>query len=254
MHNNDEIDLIELFIKLVVFVKSKFKAIVIALLIGGVLGSIYYFVQPSKIEYTIFGYTPMFETGIIVNCIDNFNSDIKIQEKYTNSKLFAKVKSIEAQSSDDKNIEILVSSKSEVNIDTLSSVIKEYMLNNAFINKKIGLNRKQLQNSIEILDKKIEKVSNSQHETVGTNESSIAYLLSEKNKHENDLAFLEPFIITNTSKTNSVEFGLLIYALLGSVASIFLLLAYYMVKKINSMAENAKDIKEYNIQPIRKSA
>jgi len=86
-----------------------------------------------------------------------------------------------------------------------------------------------------------------------SNENSIALLCEEKNKCENDLAFLNPLVITNKSIAKNAKYSLLVYLLVGCCSSVILLFIYFVLNKINKMTE-AVLVKEYSIPQMRKLA
>jgi len=77
MQNNEEIDLIELLVKLVAFIKIKFKLIIATLLIGSSIGVLTFYLQPNNYKYIISGYTPLIEANVIENSITKFYSELK---------------------------------------------------------------------------------------------------------------------------------------------------------------------------------
>ena len=263
----EEIDLIELFVKFITFIKTKIKIILLAIVVGCVFGIVVYYIQPEKFLYSITGYSPFIKTNVVSNSISEFATELKndkiefCKSNDLDKEIFNKIKSIEIKNiktNKEEDLEIILTTASLINIDDISLELENYISKNSFISEKLAIHNTQLKNTILFLNKQIEKIDNRKTLSLtesenGNIENSAALLYKDKNKCEEELAFLKPFIITNISIPQNEKHGLLACSVGGSSIAIFLIFLIYFLQKINSMTKIV-NVKKPSIKYLKESA
>jgi len=260
----DEIDLLELFMKFVRFLKREFKMLLLLTFAGAIIGALVYFVQSDKNLYTVTGYSPIIKNSIIIKSISKFSSELKVDKvsfcksNDLNIELFDKLVSIDVIENEKNNeIDILLTTNSLISINDIIFELNKYISKNSFINKSITFQKDQLNNTIQFLNKQIEKIESKDGVILtdknGNVENSAALLYIDKNKYEESLTFLEPFIITNISEPENIKPSLLLYLLGSPAIAILLFFVFSIIKKINQMAQTT-NFKSTSASVIRKSA
>ena len=240
---NDEIDLIEVFLKLVRFIKSKIKVILFILIIGALSGIGVYFLQPDKFEYKVSAYSPYISKDIILNSITEFSSKLKanaFNEEYHEIQL-TQIKAIET-SIEEGIIEISVIASKELDINIFVSSLDKYITKNSFINEKIQYRKGQLNNIITFLNDQIKKLNNQPELNIKDNniiisEETAASLYLKKVSFEENLKFLKPIVFTNFSHPQNEKYSLPVCIFVGAILSLFLLFGYFFLVKINSLVK-----------------
>lgn len=240
---NDEIDLIEVFLKLVRFIKSKIKVILFILIIGALLGIGVYFLQPDKFEYKVSAYSPYISKDVILNSITEFSSKLKanaFNEEYHEIQL-TQIKAIETNI-EDEIIEISVIASNELDINIFVSSLDKYISKSSFINEKIQYRKVQLSNTITFLNNQIKKLNNQpelniKDNNIIINEETAVSLYIKKVSFEENLKFLKPLIFTNFSHPQNEKYSLTVCIPAGSIISLFFLFGYFFLLKINSLVK-----------------
>lgn len=254
-----EIDLFELFLKFITLIRNKIKIILLAILIGGVIGSITFYIYPDVFLYEISGFSPIIDNQVISKSISEFSSELKNKNLYEfcesnnlDIKTFEKVKSINTnilKNDPESNIEISVLTKTPININDVSIELENYISKNKYISKKISLRENQLKSTISFLNKQINKIENKDSNNYNeleiiSKEESAASLYIDKNKYEEELAFLKPIIITSASSNPKISKpGLIVYIICGSFIATLLIFIYFFFQKVNKIIkkEQAKN-------------
>ena len=240
---NDEIDLIEVFLKLVRFIKSKIKVILFILIIGSLSGIGVYFLQPDKFAYKVSAYSPYINKDVILNGISEFSSKLKanaFNEEYHEIQL-TQIKAIETDI-EEGITEISVIASKELDINIFVGSLDKYITKNSFINEKIQYRKGQLNNTITFLNDQIKKLNNQPELNIKDNniiisEETAASLYLKKVSFEENLKFLKPLVFTNFSHPQNEKYSLPVCILAGSIISLFLLFGYFFLLKINSLAK-----------------
>ncbi len=239
---NDEIDLIEVFLKLVRFIKSKIKVILFVLIIGALLGISVYYLQPDKFAYKVSAYSPYINKDVILNGISEFSSKLKnsgLNEEYNKMQLMA-INTIETNI-EEGIIEISVIASNKIDINAFVSSLDKYISKNSFINEKIQHKKDQLSNTVTFFDDQIKKLNNQSELNINDNniiisEETAASLYLKKVSFEENLKFLKPLVFTNFSHPQNEKYSLPVCIFTGAILSLFLLFGYFFLLKINSLA------------------
>ena len=240
---NDEIDLIEVFLKLVRFIKSKIKVILFILIIGSLSGIGVYFLQPDKFAYKVSAYSPYINKDVILNGISEFSSKLKAnvfnEEDYEIQLM--QIKAIETNI-EEGIIEISVIANNEIDINVFVSSLDKYISKNSFINEKIQHKKDQLNNTVTFFNDQIKKLNNQSELNIKDNniiisEETAASLYLKKISFEENLKFLKPLVFTNFSHPQNKKYSLLNCIFAGAILSLFLLFGYFFLVKINSLVK-----------------
>ena len=265
----NEIDLFELFLKFITLIRNKIKTILWAILVGGVIGCITFYIYPDVFLYEISGFSPIIDNQVISKSITEFSSELKNKDLYEfcesnnlDIKTFKKIKSINTsilKNDSESTIEISVLTKAPININNVSIELENYISKNKYVNKKISLRENQLKSTISFLNKQISKIENkdsfknNELEIISNEESAVA-LYIDKNKYEEELAFLKPIIITFISSNSKIsKSGLIIYIICGSLITTLLIFIYFFFQKVNRIIKK-KQVKNSPASFYRKTA
>ncbi len=240
---NDEIDLIEVFLKLVRFIKSKIKIILFIIIIGAISGIGVYFLQSDKFAYKVSAYSPYIGKDVILNSITEFSSKLKanvLSEEYheiQSMQIIAIETNIE-----EGIIEINVIANNEIDINVFVSSLDKYIIKNSFINEKIHYRKGQLNNTITFLNDQIKKINNQPELNIKDNniiisEETAASLYLKKVSFEENLKFLKPLVFTNFSHPQNEKYSLPVCIFAGAILSLFLLFGYFFLVKIDSLVK-----------------
>lgn len=248
---DNEIDLLELFLKLFILIRKNIKTIFLAIFIGAMIGSFTFFVYPNYLSYKITGYSPYIEKEVICNCINEMSLELKSKnlDEFCKSNNFDKtdfdkIKSIHVnilKDNSESNLEISILTKMPLNIQNVSNDIENYISMNPYIRKKIAYHESQLKNTINFINEQIDNPKNKdtvnyKELKITLQEESATSLYLKKNDCEKELAFLKPILITNTSPIpTDKKHGLILFILGGSFIAVFLIIIFFFFKKLNKL-------------------
>ena len=266
---DNEIDLIELFLKIFNFIKNKIKVILIVIFVGAIMATISYYVYPNFLTYKITGYSPYIENNVVCNRINEISSELKnnnlvdfCESNNLDIKTFENIKSITPnilKDSPESNIEISIITKMPLDIKDVSKELENYITRDTYISNKISFRESQLKSTISFISKQIDIAENKNDINYNElkfiiQEESTTSLFFKKNKGENELAFLEPLIVTNISTIPKVnKSGIFVFIIFGSLIAVVLLFVYFFFKKINKLTIK-EQIRKPETSFYRKSA
>jgi len=176
-HNNDEIDLLELFNNILkstyFFFNRWYKTMAIVTLIGFILGVAVYFKDKDKYQNNIIGYSPVINPVLIVNIINSLNEANKADKKgvqrilnlstiESESLLGFHADTIETLSEEIKTINIELLYKDSLNSSKFEKDLINYINNNPFIVKNLLIQKNNLNTFIAQSKKELAKLDSLQ--------------------------------------------------------------------------------------------
>ena len=275
---NDEIDLLDLLLKLVLVLKANFSLIIIFFIVGLVLGASYFFVSKKLYENTMIISSNILTTSFSEILFDNANRHLKegsygvISSQFNISEADAsKINSItignisktaEGQElTESDRFRITVEVTDQQILPELQKGIPGYLENNQFVKIRVEQRRNHLKQMLATVTQEINDLSEFKQSissgdfferTRGnvnfdptTVNSKILDLTEKKIEYENGLQLSNSVqVIEGFTKFESVAKPKLSVSLVsGSLVGIFfvgLLLAFKSVRKVLKMADTRK--------------
>ena len=250
---NEEIDLIKVFISIYKFLRKNVLILFISGIIGGFLGySTKFFVQKIYTSSMLIeSYT--LKDDVIIEHMNNINSIIKDKNyKYLSELLeidsdqLIKIEANKLEHSKYKEtnyIKVVVETKNNTIYKTLSKSLLNYLAKSIYIKDQIKIFRDQNEYLINKLDNQIQLLE--EMDTIKKSEiniynnktsfhNNLIYLVKERQEIQKQLTFASPFrvisdfVIFLNPKNKTVT-----YSFLGALSLSFLSLLILLFKKIN---------------------
>lgn len=249
-----EIDLVELFIKFLHFIRVNFKLLVLIGIAGIILGLVYYFTRPTRYEYKVYGTVSDISPEVFIKSIDDFNSYLKhndvnnVTNQYSlNQDKVNPIKNIEASLADEEtnNVQLTIICNKKLSEQETDSLVSGILLNNTFVVEQLNYRKQELQKTIAFIDKQIENYSvihSSQGNSTGNGilfsaEETPTTLYLRRNSLEYQLKYLEPFIIKNYPKQPKNPTGpIYFYGLAGFFILQLLFMLMMAIRQVNKLA------------------
>lgn len=248
-----EIDLLELFLKGFLFVKTNIKFLFIFALAGTILGISYYYFKPQRFTQEITGYSTTIEPEILKESFNKFSNSLYIDELQNQSEDESVVRSlqsiteVEIQDINAENahlIKIIFTSAKELSGSIFSELIETNLSDNPYITRRIANKKANLESIISFIDTEIQNIQqrNNNNKTSGTillnNEETPTSLYIQKKEYEEDLNNIQPFIIAGISKPQESGVSLLTLLFGGAFLGLFIALSINILKALNRITKN----------------
>jgi len=262
-NNHDEIDLIEVAIKIFAFLKRRFIILLSLSLIGGIIGFSIAKLSPSYYQFSFIGKSVIASNEIIIKQIELLNDKITnkttavFQEKpielcaaYDNIVKIEVNSGEETQKKEEKEseIEIIVETSKPVNETLLTNtIIKEFATNQYFINE-LETQKTQLQELISNLESQIENYDNNWNlkgtdkkspiYVVNSKPESLTQLVNSKLKAQKSLQHLKAFtVIQRPNHSLIVKKSSISYGAIASSILLFGGLIFFLFKEMNTYSK-----------------
>ncbi|OFX22967.1 MAG: hypothetical protein A2041_00415 [Bacteroidetes bacterium GWA2_31_9b] len=268
---NDEIDLLELFLKIYIFIKKNFWILFISSIIGGALGYSAKFFTNKHYESTMIIETYTLKNDILVEYINSLQDIIEYRNyDYLSSRFeiekekLSGLNKIEATKiSDDKTkkdleyIKVFTKSINRDIYNQLSAGIEKYLKSEIYVKNEIEIFIEQNNALIEKIDKEItqleelkqKRISDSQNvselniynERISSNDIILG-LIKEKQELQKHLKFATPFrIIQDFSICKPIKRATT-YTLSGFLLFGFITLGFLINKEISKKVNSKINI------------
>ncbi len=245
-----EIDLLDLFVQSFIFIKTNFKTLLIFALAGAILGLAYYYFKPKKYSQEIIGYSTITEPQIIKESFLELISPAyrnNLKTKANNEIIASNIEAISKVEISDHNdlIKILFTVKKPISGNALPDILNIHLSNNVYINKSFNLKRANLESIISFIDTEIKAkqslldISDKFSGTIllGSEETPTS-LFIKKQEYEEQLSFLEPFVITVIGELKNSGPSLIILAFVGAFLSTFVFISIKILQSLNKLTNS----------------
>ncbi|OFX22966.1 MAG: hypothetical protein A2041_00410 [Bacteroidetes bacterium GWA2_31_9b] len=265
---NDEIDLLEFFLKIFLFIKKNFWVLFLSVFIGGTLGFSAKFFTQNHYKSSLVINTYTISENFIIEYINNLNSIIKdenynyLSEKMKiDSSLLVSIKEIKAESAYDEKekkklgyLTIFVNVNNNQILEQLSKGILNYINNEPYAKNEIEIYIENNKNLISKIDEEIKKIEVLQEMNIFQNQNNadvniynsqksfqneLLELIKEKQNREKSLKFAVPFrIIQDFTIYQKPVSKTISYTLIGGIIFGFLALFFLIIKNLNNQIKN----------------
>jgi len=266
---NDEIDLIELFIKTYLFFKKHFYHFLLIGFIGGIIGGSYGFFSKTKYESNFIGYTNIVSNEILIEQINNSivklhaNNNTEALAKILNTtpeviKSISKIETfipenINPEEKDITRFGINIQLDKNKNFEIIKKNLYNSLITTEYLNKRYKIYIRQQNekltklnseiNELDELQKDILNLSDSRAQVVVQTDkksfhSELMNLFAQKQGIERAIELAEPItIIDNFTTISKVEKNSLKKSIIGAFTLFFLALFFFMFKNLNKLSE-----------------
>ncbi len=260
---NDEIDLIELFLKFYIFIKKNFWFLFISGIIGGCLGYSTKFITKEYYESSMLVESYTLSNDLIIEYINGFQN-ILLDENYQYLNTKTGLEEIESEAINEiiakklydeineenlKYIKVSVKSNSNLLFENLSTGLLKYFISQKYVMNEIELFVEQNNTLISKIDDEIKQLEKLQQKTITQTpskgdvniyndqksfQSELLGLLKEKQYREKLLKFATPFrVIQDFTIYQRPITKSKTYALAGALILGFIAFLYLAFKRIN---------------------
>ncbi|GEM_PF-3390961 len=270
---NDEIDLIELFIKTYLFFKKHFYHFLIIGLIGGIAGGSYGHFSKTNYESNFIGYTDIVSNEILIEQINNSivklckndNTESLAAILNTTPEVIKSITKIETfipknSNSVEKNITrfgINIQLDNTENFEIIKNNLYKTLINNEYLNKRYKIYIKQNHEQLTKLNSEINELDELQKEILNSSNvrgqvivqtdkksfhTEIMSLYAQKQEIERAIELAEPItVIDNFTTISKVEKNSLKKSIIGAFTLFFLALLYFAFKNLNKLSEERQN-------------
>jgi len=269
--NNDEIDLIEVGVKLFVFLKKRGVKLLLFVFIGSILGFSLLKSLPKSYEVEFSGYSPFANELVVKEWLGELNRNLKadnnriIAENYSvHEKLVGKIQEVETTVEEDHEKSVRLHIRVLLNDleDPVEVVnfMNSYIAGNKYIQKSLQLREKQIPEAIKAINDQLESLKKSNYKGNGTTvvmhdaANSFITLLNKKTDLEKDMEFLRAFVVlSNSNCISPVKHDIIGYVGISGLIGLLLGLVFYALKGVNNYAAKLNII-EVSRRKLKKTA
>ncbi len=252
--NVKEIDLLVLFLRFFQFCKYRFWYIFIAGFLGAVLGITACFLYPKTYLYTISAESSEIPDDVIVKTINTTSKlftrkvdSLSFPELIISDEITGRIKKLTAQkdNAELKKVEIKLITTLPVQKKEVETLLSDILNTNPYIRERIDLKKSEYEKIISFIDGQItansvfpDKIAKGQGILIQGDETPTSLFLKRK-QYEYNLNYLVPLVIVNFPVLpESPAPSIIIFALVGGVLLIMVVLAYFAFLKLNSIANS----------------
>lgn len=252
-----EIDLIELFLSLFLFIKKNLIILLLAFLLGGSIGFAYFKIKKETYSYSITINSMNLpkeivfeEIGLFNEILLNSNGDSVFAEMNMPSSIIKKLKSVTTNSTEENSTRIAINivAYGEVSEQEFTDVLKKYLLNNKYIQELMIQKKGELEETIAFIDNQL----NNLQDKIEPNKAGTEYIFTDetptdlflkKNNYSKQLKFLAPFVVENYPLLPKLSGnGPIAITIIGGFISILLVVLFFVFRYINSISNKIETI------------
>ncbi len=248
--NTNEIDLIDLFMKGYVFIKNRIKVISFFVFAGAIGGLVYFQIQSEKYEETLIGYSPIISNKILEESVKDLAKPGHKEHIYASpadssiKQTVKCIKKIESSSIGENTnmLKLTFTTSKPTSKEELTKLINNTLLTNEHTLAKLDLKKQRLLSIIDFLDSQIKVKSESEEKGENgiyiNNSETPTTLYKEKKLLEEELAFLQPIVITKAYDiVKPAKTPLVTCLIAGGFLSFIVICAYFILKSINHYSQ-----------------
>lgn len=261
-----EIDLLELFVKVYLFLKEHIKAFILIGILGGIVGLSFGFIKPAKYKYQLVCYSPIMSTSLLEEIVGelkekDFLHDIigSLPDSLLEKRKMSFSVELGAIEKDDKYLSITFVCKKPFSPAITEFIVKQAVLKNDYAKEMLADEHNKLQNIIAFLDQEIVRQKNitdaNEAQVVVNSEESVADLFIKKEDYSQKLQLLRPVVFAkSTNKVLTEEPSAPIGAVGGAFTGCLVLLLFFGFKFLNGLAKDAASPNKKNVVLMDKTA
>ncbi len=258
---NNEIDLLELTVKLYLFIKRKLKFLLFFLIAGIIIGIVKHYISRPFYETYLVANSNIISNNRIVDIINTLqpfigekNIDSSSGKLKTSINILKQIKNIEATIIEKEENELFELNCYKIDlqiydnsmIDSIRYAIINLINSNNYIKKKTTLKRENILKLISKINEEIKGLdsleqsllSESKNFIIIDGQNEIVNLLEKKHKLEEEfqlteaINIIEDFTVLSTPANKSISVHILIYGLIFLVIGFFVAIFIEVKKKV----------------------